>query len=413
MQDTTLLNEQLAEPLTIEDPAIDILAEGHLHKIMLFFHQPAYWPDWALLLVWLAFTGLVGLLWGVLSGDRSSVRVVTVLSGLIMAADMMLLRSLPRRGLSFGPWQAQFVVLALPRLAATAVAALIGRWSGIQWGLGLFLVAQLLGLAALIWGTEIEPFRLKLTEFIMFSDRLKPGSPPIRLLHISDLHVERLTMREEQVLELAKKAKPDLIVITGDFVNLSYNRDPETHRQVWQLLRRLKAPYGVYATLGSPTVDLREQVVPIFDDLPVQLLRQECVLADVGHGRTLTLIGLDCTHHIPTDEARLNQLMARAPENSPQILLYHSPELAPQAVQHDIDLYLCGHTHGGQVRLPLIGPLLTSSQLGRRFVMGLYRHGRTHLYVSRGVGLEGLSAPRVRFLCPPEITLVTIRPASL
>ncbi|RMD51504.1 MAG: metallophosphoesterase, partial [Candidatus Thermofonsia bacterium] len=66
-------------------------------------------------------------------------------------------------------------------------------------------------------------------------------------------------------------------------------------------------------------------------------------------------------------------------------------------------------THGGQVRLPVIGPLLTSSQLGRRYVMGLYREGRTHLYVSRGVGLEGLSAPRVRFLAPPEITLFTIR----
>lgn len=413
VQETTVFDERLEEPLPIADPEIDILAEGRLHKIMLFFHRPAAWPDGALLLVWLVLTVLAGLLWGVISGDKTSVRIVTLLSGLLMAADMLLLRSLPRRGISYGPWQAQFVVLALPRLAATAVAALVVRMVGMDWGISLFLVAQLLGLAALIWGTEIEPFHLRLTEFIMFSDRMKPGSPPLRLLHITDLHIERLTAREEQVVELAQKAKPDLIVITGDFVNLSYNRDPETHQQVRQLLRRLKAPYGVYATLGSPTVDLRETVVPIFDDLPVKLLRQECVLADVGHGRTLTLIGLDCTHHIPTDEARLAQLMAQAPANSPQVLLYHSPELAPQAVQHGIDLYLCGHTHGGQVRLPLIGPLLTSSQLGRRFVMGLYRHGRTHLYVSRGVGLEGLSAPRVRFLCPPEITLVTIRPASL
>lgn len=413
MRETTLFDERLEETTEIADPAVDVLAEGGLHKIMLFFHQPATWSDGTLLLVWLIATGLSGLLWRLLSGDKNSAWMVLLFSGLIMAADMLLLRSLPRRGISYGPWQAQFVVLALPRLAATAVAAFVGRVLGLEWGIGLFLSAQLLGLAALIWGTEIEPFRLRLTEFIMFTDRMKPGSPPLRLLHITDLHIERLTAREEQVVELAKKAKPDVIVITGDFVNLSYNRDPETHRQVWQLLRRLKAPYGVYATLGSPTVDLRETVVPIFDDLPVQLLRQECVLADVGHGRTITLIGLDCTHHIPTDEARLAQMMAQSPANSPQVLLYHSPELAPQAVQHGIDLYLCGHTHGGQVRLPIIGPLLTSSQLGRRFVMGLYHYGRTHLYVSRGVGLEGLSAPRVRFLCPPEITLVTIRPASL
>src|SRR5690606_28729056 len=87
-------------------------------------------------------------------------------------------------------------------------------------------------------------------------------------------------------------------------------------------------------------------------------------------------------------------------------------ELMPQAVTHDIDLYLCGHTHGGQVRLPLIGPLVTSSKLGRRYVMGLYREGRTHLYVSRGVGFEGLGAPRVRFLCPPEITLIRLAPGD-
>jgi predicted MPP superfamily phosphohydrolase len=169
----------------------------------------------------------------------------------------------------------------------------------------------------------------------------------------------------------------------------------------------------VYATLGSPPVDLREMVVPIFANLPVKLMRQAWEQVDLGDGRKLTLLGLDCTHHIPTDETRLAQLVNEAATDAPQVLLYHSPELMPQATNQDIDLYLCGHTHGGQVRLPLIGPILTSSQLGRRFVMGLYRHGRTHLYVSRGVGLEGMSAPRVRFLCPPEMTLVTIRPASL
>jgi hypothetical protein len=82
----------------------------------------------------------------------------------------------------------------------------------------------------------------------------------------------------------------------------------------------------------------------------------------------------------------------------------------PQAVELGIDLYLCGHTHGGQVRLPVIGPLLTSSHLGREYVMGHYQVGQTHLYVSRGVGLEGLSAPRVRLLAPPEITLLTLLP---
>jgi predicted MPP superfamily phosphohydrolase len=149
-------------------------------------------------------------------------------------------------------------------------------------------------------------------------------------------------------------------------------------------------------------------VVPIFDNLPVKLLRADNERVRLGNGRSLTLIGMDCTHNLRFDSARLEKLAESAPKDVPQVLLYHSPELMPEASNLGIDLYLCGHTHGGQVRLPLIGPLLTSSQLGRRFVMGIYRIGQTHLYVSRGVGLEGLSAPRVRFKAPPEITLVTL-----
>jgi hypothetical protein len=84
----------------------------------------------------------------------------------------------------------------------------------------------------------------------------------------------------------------------------------------------------------------------------------------------------------------------------------------PEVSELGVDLYLCGHTHGGQVRLPLYGAMLTSSQLGKRYEMGHYQQGRTNLYVSRGVGLEGLGAPRIRFLSPPEITLVTLQGKS-
>jgi predicted MPP superfamily phosphohydrolase len=98
-----------------------------------------------------------------------------------------------------------------------------------------------------------------------------------------------------------------------------------------------------------------------------------------------------------------------APNFVPQILLYHAPDLMPEATEKGIDLYLCGHTHGGQVRLPWIGAIWTSSQYGKQYEMGHYHQSRTNLYVSRGIGLEGLSAPRIRFLAPPEITLITLQ----
>ena len=158
-------------------------------------------------------------------------------------------------------------------------------------------------------------------------------------------------------------------------------------------------------------MDVREIMPAFFHDLPIHLLRHQARLLDLGDGRQLALLGIDCSHDLPYDAAILQELTAALPPAVPRILLYHSPELMPEANAGNIDLYLCGHTHGGQIRLPFYGALLTSSQLGKQYEMGHYQAGRTHLYVSRGIGLEGLSAPRVRFLCPPEITLITLHPA--
>ena len=97
-----------------------------------------------------------------------------------------------------------------------------------------------------------------------------------------------------------------------------------------------------------------------------------------------------------------------APADSARVLLYHSPELMPLVQQHPVELYLCGHTHGGQVRLPFYGAIVTSSVTGKRYEMGAYDEQETMLYVSRGIGLEGLSAPRMRLFCPPEIVLHTL-----
>lgn len=399
------------QPIELNEPTLDILEEGLLHKLMLVFDLPTRLPGVFIVGLALLLTTLTGAVWWLLTADQAMAELVAVLLALFMAADMTLLISLPQQNVSYGSWKAQLFVLALPRIAATIGLAVVANWLQEDWALWLFLGVQVAGTAAFIWGYFIEPFRLKLTGVMTFTDKLPLGTEPVRVLHISDLHIERLTDREAKVLELAHEANPDLIVISGDYVNLSYNRDPETLRQVRQLLCQLSAPYGVYATLGSPPVDLRETVAPIFDGLRhVTLLRHGWQQVKMGIGRSITILGMDCSHDLPIDAGRLARLVSAAPVDAPQLFVYHSPELMPEATEHDIDLYVCGHTHGGQVRLPFVGPIFTSSQLGRRFVMGLYKIGRTTLYVSRGIGLEGLSAPRVRFMCPPEMTLITIMP---
>ncbi len=394
-----------------EEPR-DILREGWLHKAMVLLSVPDRWPAWGAAGLVAVAQLLVALVWWLVLGNLAVVGWATAVFLLALLLDTLLLYHLPRRRLSFGPWKSQSVVLALPRLVAALLLAGLGYVAGPWAALALLVLVQFGASLLAVWGFVIEPFRLGLTELTIATDRLPPTAAPIRMLHISDLHVERLTKRETAVLHLAQQCQPDLIVITGDYVNLSYNTDPVTHAQVRDLLQKLDAPHGVYATLGSITVDLREEVAPIFDGLPIHLLRRDWRNVRLDAERQIVLLGMDCTHHLPTDRVRLAQLHASAPNSVPQILLYHSPELMPEAVAYGVDLYLCGHTHGGQVRLPLIGALLTSSQLGRRYVMGLYREGRTHLYVSRGLGLEGLSAPRARLLAPPEIALITLVPAA-
>lgn len=401
----------IAERIRTEEEK-NVLEYSHLHRGMVLFHAPAGWQAWAVILLLAAMAAAVAGIWWSLGAPPSLAVGAAVIQFLFFGGDALLLGSLPRKRISFGPWKAQALVLAVPRAAATTALAVLGLWPGWPWALGAMLAVQALGVALLYWGAVVEPSRLSLTELAFEVRGLPAGSAPIRLLHISDLHVERLAEREEAVLALAEEAQPDAIVITGDYVNLSYNGDAETHADVQELLRRLEAPYGVYATLGSPPVDLREHVPGLFDDVPVRLLRDERVTLDFDGGRRLVLLGVDCTHHLDEDGACLTQLATAAPDGVPRILLYHSPELMPQATEHGVDVYLCGHTHGGQVRLPGYGAVITSSQLGRAYVMGLYRRGRTHLYVSRGIGFEGLSAPRVRFLSPPEMTLVTLRPAQ-
>lgn len=395
------------------DPPDDQLTHSLLHKTMVFFHQPAAWPVWAVALAALGLAAVAGGVWWAVSGSPAAGLLGALLLAGFMLGDVWLLVDLPRRGLSFGSWAGQLFPLATARLLAMLVWAAASLLLGWPIALALALVTQIAGTAALYWGAVVEPNRLALSALSIVSPQLPPGSRPVRLLHVSDIHLERPGVREQRLLELAAAAQPDLILITGDYVNLSNNEDPITHAAVIDLLNQLDAPGGVFAVLGSPPVDLVEQIAPLFDGLEVNLLREDVAAVDLGDGRHLSLIGLDCHHNLSYDGERMARLAAEAPADRPRILLYHSPELMPEAVAAGIDLHLCGHTHGGQVRLPLIGPLLTSSQLGRRYVMGHYQAGNTHLYVSRGVGFEGLSAPRVRFLCPPEMLLVTLTPPPL
>jgi hypothetical protein len=251
------------------------------------------------------------------------------------------------------------------------------------------------GLAAAVWGWCIEPRMLSVTTLRVSSPKLAPG-PPLRLAFISDLHVEPGWRMEGKLVTRIAELAPDAILLGGDYMNAD---DEQSLAMLGNVARGLVAVAPVYAVMGN--VDARHDGARrILPGAGVRVLQGTA--ADLRSGvRVFGASYLDAAAlegaRTPPDPARFD------------ICLTHAPGIIPQAARRGFDLYLCGHTHGGQVRVPLWGALLTLAVHGKRFESGRYEVDDMTAYVTRGVGLEGGGlAPRVRFLCTPEIVIVEL-----
>ncbi|MDR3577271.1 MAG: metallophosphoesterase [Anaerolineaceae bacterium] len=304
--------------------------------------------------------------------------------------DWLLLAMLPKAGKSYGPPKPPVVFLAVAR----CLAALLP--------LAASLPLQIIGTILVIYGFWIEPHRLKVTYQKLTSPKLH-NSTPLRVLHLGDLHIERVTNREITLNKWIEGLHPDLILFSGDILNLSYLKDQRAWQDARAVMSAWKAPLGVFAVSGSSAVDLSDNMPELIDGLPIRWLKDEKIEINFGED-CLNLLGITCNHRPYLDGPRLNKLMEQT-DGHFNLLLYHSPDLAAYAANAGLDLQLSGHTHGGQVRLPLYGAIFAGSLYDKKFESGRYQLADMTLYVSRGIGMEGCAAPRVRFLCPPEIIL--------
>ncbi len=306
--------------------------------------------------------------------------------------DWLLVGLLPLTRRSFGPPQ--------PAVLALSVLRRVVGFLPMQISVPL----QIIGVFLVIYAFWLEPHTLKVTRQSLVSDKLPTGTR-LKVLHLGDLHIERITRRERLLLQKIQALKPDVILFSGDILNLSNLRDPVSWQAAREVLSAWRAPGGVFLVSGSPAVDLEDVLPELLKGLPLTWLQNETVELSV-QGAPVSLIGISCTHRPFADAETLQTLLAaRAAQEPFTILLYHTPDLAPESAAAGVDLQLSGHTHGGQVRLPLWGALVTGSLYGKRFEAGRYSLSPLTLYVTRGLGMEGLGAPRVRFLCPPEIIL--------
>jgi predicted MPP superfamily phosphohydrolase len=320
--------------------------------------------------------------------------------------DALLLTLLPALGLSFGQIGLPVFVFTFTRLALVLPPLAILLLARKPPPKAIFVLTgalQVMLVLLAFYGLYIEPFRLGVTE-LSFSSPAFLADRPLRILQISDLHVERITRRERDVLEAVKKLQPDMIVLTGDYVNLDYENDPTSLQDTHSLLSQLSATYGVYAVIG--TTDTPALMANIFNGLDIHVLEDEMQVVNFPGGG-LTLLGVTNTSDLDRDRHELESLMAGLSPEAYTVLLYHTPDLIETASATGVNLYLAGHTHGGQIRLPFYGAIVTFSKYGKKYEMGEYTVGATTLYVSRGIGMEGF-APRIRFLCPPELVAVEL-----
>lgn len=311
----------------------------------------------------------------------------------IFLLDWLLLALLPRFNKSYGPPQPPVLMLAVMR---GLVALVIPFWFS--------LALQIVGVFLIIWGFWIEPHQIIVTHQNLYSPKLSPATT-VRLLHLGDLHIERITQREKQLEQLIHDLHPDVIVFTGDILNLSYLHDEVAHKHARQIIRQWTAPFGVYGVSGSPAVDLVDVFPTLVAETGLFWLNDQIKTISLSSNMAMRIIGVTCTHNPNVDAKTTLSLMSGANPDTFSILLYHSPDVAPLLADSGIDLQLSGHTHGGQVRLPLFGAIFTGSLYGRAFQAGRYVLNTLTLYITRGIGLEGAAAPRVRFLCPPEVIL--------
>jgi predicted MPP superfamily phosphohydrolase len=235
-------------------------------------------------------------------------------------------------------------------------------------------------------------------------NRLARELDGFRIIHLSDIHHSPLTNLEhiKNAVEIANGLKPDMFVLTGDYVS----HEPEYIEPVAEVLGGLRSEFGTYSCLGNHDhwTDA-ELVTSSFRRAKIEVLINEGLRLK-ARGRSFWLCGVDDYMMGKTDVRAA--LRGSFPDET-KLLLAHNPAVIWRAAHAEIDLVLSGHTHGGQVKLREPRESILFPNRRRRMRSGLHRRKDTQIYITRGIGTVVLP---VRYQCPPEISVLELRAAK-
>ncbi|MCB1685213.1 MAG: metallophosphoesterase [Pseudomonadales bacterium] len=225
-----------------------------------------------------------------------------------------------------------------------------------------------------------------------------PGLPPslegLRVLHLSDLHLDMNEDIVHVLIDRVRSAEYDLCVLTGDYRFRTFGEIGQTVQRLAALRASLSG--DVFAVLGNHD---SVTMLPAMEEMGIRVLMNESASFGEGDGRVY-LAGIDDAHYYGV--GNIEKSLAGIPEAAPTILLSHTPEVYRQAAHAGVHLLLCGHTHGGQICLPGGHPVILDARIPRRLGRGPWTYGNMRGYTSPGAGASILG---VRLNCPPEITV--------
>lgn len=327
-----------------------------------------------------------------------------VVYGVLVVLGYVLARYTPLRIPPFSPFSKVRGAMAILGLTFHGYGVLFPAFYLV---VALRLKTRAVGAAALAvlalcgWGLLIEPAQLEVRTEALRSPRAP--ARPLRILHVSDIQTDGPCQRERLAAIAAGESAPDLVIITGDLANDLYLEDRSRKIQaVNTLLRSVRARHGGFLVRGDwdgwdedwPAIEKE-----MLEGTNVRTLSNEAVRLTID-GADVVIYGVEGGHQGDPVLADLTS------DPALRIVAMHHPDLAHRVAPNGADLIMAGHTHGGQVVLPLLGALITHSEHG--YVGGRYDVGGIPMVISRGIGMRGGPAPRVRFACPPEIGIITV-----
>lgn len=270
------------------------------------------------------------------------------------------------------------------------------RWLGVLGALGMLLGA------VVAWRARfVNPFRFEVRDVVVQLPRKHRHLAGLTIAFVTDTHVGPHFKASdlEPVVHQLEGIRPDVVLFGGDYICESPRFMRQTAPVLGQMART--ATYGAWGVMGNHDLsNTRARVMPPLEDEGISLLANQAVKIVTDRG-DLWLVGIDDALLGRPD---VEQAFADVPVDAATICLWHEPDKVEESAPFGAFLQLSGHTHGGQVKIPGIGPLATPL-LGKRYVEGRFQIGDMELYVSRGLGMY---RPPVRLNCPPELTVIRL-----